>query len=159
MTQVPDASLVITSDWRLWTDLASEHDTKRFRLAMAPHSNVTYRGAVKRSELVQIQMEADLHIYPSVYDELFCIAVAESQVAGAFPITSDCGSLGTTNMGLVLHGNAQEARWQDLFVEKTVELLNNPELLQKKQEWIRQVSLKRFQHRKDIIPMGFTCIQ
>ena len=40
--------------------------------------------------------------------ELFCIAVAESQVAGAFPVTSDVGSLGTTNMGRVIHGHPSD---------------------------------------------------
>lgn len=51
-------------------------------------------------------------------------------------------------MGLVLHGNAKEGRWQDLFVEKTVELLNDPDLLKKKQEWIREVSMRRFSIEK-----------
>lgn len=145
--EVPDASLVITSDWRLWAEWQTEDAVRTYRLAWAHHPNVEYRAAIKRSELVKVQMSADLHLYPCVYDELFCIAVAESQVAGAFPITSDVGSLGTTNMGRVLHGNPQNPDWVDLFVKNSVELLTDPKLAQK-QEWVREVSKKRFSVEK-----------
>jgi glycosyltransferase involved in cell wall biosynthesis len=141
--EVPDASFVITSDWRLWAEWQTEEAVRSYKLALAKHPNVTYRAAVKRDELIKIQLSADLHTYPSVYDELFCIAVAESQVAGAFPVTSDVGSLGTTNMGRVLHGNPQDPAWVDIFVKNVVELLLDPKLPQK-QEWVRQVALRRF---------------
>lgn len=141
--EVPDASLVITSDWRLWADWQSEDAILPRRLSWARHPNVEYKAAVKRPELIQIQKSADLHIYPCVYDELFCIAVAESQVAGAFPVTSDMGSLSTTNMGRVIHGNPSDPAWVEIFVKNVVELLTDPKLKQK-QEWVREVAKKRF---------------
>lgn len=147
--EVPEASLVITSDWRLWADWATEHLTKEYRLAYAPHPNVTYRGAVKRAELVDIQLSADLHLYPSIFEEQFCIAVAESQVAGAFPISNDIGALSTTNMGRVIHGSADDPAWREVFVRNAVELLTDPKLSQK-QEWVREVARKRFSVEKII---------
>lgn len=141
--EVPEASLVITSDWRLWADWCSEEQIRHFKLSYARHPNVIYKGAVLRSELVKIQMEAEVHLYPSVFEEQFCISVAESQVAGAFPITNDMGALPTTNMGRVIHGNAQDPNWQNTFVKNAVELLTDEKLPQK-QEWIREVSRKRF---------------
>jgi len=145
--EVPDASLVITSDWRLWADWQSEEAIRPRRLAWAQHPNVEYKAAIKRSDLINVQLSADLHIYPCVYDELFCIAVAESQVAGAFPVTSDVGSLGTTNMGRVIHGNPQDPTWVEVFVKNVVELLTDPKLAQK-QEWVREVAKKRFSVEK-----------
>lgn len=141
---VPDASLVITSDWRLWVDWAGEEHIRNYRLAFAQQPNVVYRAVVNRRELIQIQQEAELHIYPCIYDELFCISVAESQVAGAFPVTSDVGALATTNMGRVIHGNPQDPHWQDVFVTNVVELLTDCEKLRNAQEWIQDVSRKRF---------------
>ena len=141
--EIPDASFVITSDWRLWADWQTEDAVRSYRLALAKHPNIIYKAAVKRDELIKIQLEADLHTYPCVYDELFCIAVAESQVAGAFPVTSDVGSLGTTNMGRVIHGHPSDPRWVDVFVKNVVELLTDPKLSQK-QEWVREVAKKRF---------------
>jgi glycosyltransferase involved in cell wall biosynthesis len=104
---------------------------------------VEYRAAIKRADLVALQQSADLHLYPCIYDELFCIAVAESQVAGAFPVTSDVGSLATTNMGRVIHGSPQDPAWVEVFVRNAVELLTDPKLAQK-QEYVREVSRRRF---------------
>jgi len=141
--EVPESSLVITSDWRLWVDWQTDEAIRHFKLAYAMQPNVTYRGAVKRDELVKIQMEADVHLYSCHFEEMFCISVAESQVAGVVPITSDAGALSTTNMGTVLHGNVFDSKWQDGFVEKSVETLMNPNLI-KKQEWLREAAKKRF---------------
>ena len=141
--EVPEATLVITSDWRLWADWQTEEPIRQFKLRYARHPNVTYLGAVKRSDLVRVQMEADVHLYPCIFEEMFCISVAESQVAGTFPVTSDWGALQTTNMGRVLHGNPQDPNWQDIFVRNAVELLTDPKL-QDKQEWVRECAKKRF---------------
>lgn len=141
--EVPEASLVITSDWRLWADWCTEEQIRHYKLSYARHPNVIYKGAVKRSELVCIQQEADVNLYPSIFEEMFCISVAESQVAGAFPISTDKGALATTNMGRVIHGNAQDPQWQDIFVRNAVEILTDPRLPQK-QEWVQEVSRKRF---------------
>ena len=141
--EVPDASLVITSDWRLWADWCTEEQIRHFKLSYSRLPNVQYLGAVRRDDLVNIQMGASVHLYPSIFEEMFCISVAESQVAGVYPITSDTGALSTTNMGMVIHGNAQDPSWQDIFVKKAMETLNDPDLY-KKQEWLREVSKRRF---------------
>ena len=143
LREVPDATLTITSDWRLWADWQTEEAVLPYRLRWAHNKNINYRAAVNREELIKIQLGADIHLYPCIYDELFCIAVAESQVAGAFPITSDVGSLGTTNMGRVIHGNPHDPSWVEVFVKNAVELLTDPHL-DKKQEYVREVSRKRF---------------
>lgn len=141
--EIPEVSLIITSDWRLWADWCTEEQIRHFKLSYAHHPNVTYRGAVKRSELVRIQQEAEVHLYPCTFEEQFCISVAESQVAGVFPITSDCGALSTTNMGRVIHGNPQDPNWQDLFVSNAVEFLTDPKL-KDKQTWLRETARNRF---------------
>lgn len=143
VAEVPEASLVITSDWRLWSDWASEDAIRSFRLSYGHLPNVSYRGAIRRHELVQVQQEAELHLYPCIFEEQFCISVAESQVAGVYPITSDYGALPTTNMGRVLHGNPQSPDWQDTFVKNAVELLTDPHLAQK-QEYVQECARKRF---------------
>jgi glycosyltransferase involved in cell wall biosynthesis len=145
--EVPEASLVITSDWRLWVDWASEEQIRSFKHSYSLQPNVTYRGAIPRHELVQIQQSAELHLYPCIFEEQFCISVAESQVAGVFPITSDMGALKTTNMGIKLNGNPQDAGWQDIFVTKAIELLTDKQLSQK-QEWLREIAKRRFSIEK-----------
>lgn len=119
------ADLVITSDYRLWGSSANNSQYIQHFLGM---ENVQFLGAVQRRRLVDEQMKAMIHYYPSVYEELFCIAVAESQCAGALPITTGMGALSTTNMGVVIEGGANSPAIKKLFIEKTVEYLENPRL-------------------------------
>jgi glycosyltransferase involved in cell wall biosynthesis len=63
---VPDASLVITSDWRLWSPYIDESGVRPYRLAFAHQPNVTYLSAVNRKRLVEEQMKATLHLYPCI---------------------------------------------------------------------------------------------
>jgi hypothetical protein len=95
--RIPEASLVITSDYRLWGVGAPMNNQY---CAMIPGlKNVTMRGAIRRSELVQEQLKAQLLTFPCSYAELFCYAVAEAECAGALPITTKIGALPTTNEG------------------------------------------------------------
>lgn len=119
----PDASLVITSDYRLWG--AEDPLNTKFRSQFMGKSNVIFRGAVKRGDLVREQLAAQYHLYSATYDELFCIAVAESQVAGVLPISNDKAALQTTNMGVILPGNAEDKAWQDQFVEEVDHLMRD----------------------------------
>jgi len=143
LKEVPDASLVITSDWRLWVDWANDEMTKEYRLKFARIPNVTYLGAVNRKRLIEEQSRAQIHLYPCIYDELFCISVAESQVAGVLPITSGMGALSTTNMGIILHGNPKEPSWIENFVRITIESMTNPMTYEKSKN-LQEVAMKRF---------------
>ena len=126
--RVPDASLVITSDYRLWGNDSPNNSSFMTRFLQTP--NVQFLGGVKRDRLIEEQQKAQIHYYPFNGDteELFCIAVAESQVAGVLPITSMDGALETTNMGVLIEGSARDQRNHQLFVNKTIEYLASPEL-------------------------------
>lgn len=115
--QVPEAQLHITSDWRLWDANISPNLVSKYRLKFAKFTNVHYHSAVTRMDLVKLQLESAIHLYPCIYDELFCISSAETQYAGCYPITSFNGALSTTNMGrkfpiVNLSDFANETIWQ-----------------------------------------------
>jgi glycosyltransferase involved in cell wall biosynthesis len=127
VSEVPDATLTITSDWSLWTGCDVSSYVQPYRLAWAGKKNVTYRGAIKRSDLIKIQSEAEYHLYPCIYDELFCISVAESQVAGAIPITSRTGAIETTNrFGCKVDGNPTSPEFISKMAETFIELSKTP---------------------------------
>lgn len=139
--RVPDVSLIITSDYRLWGVGALN---EQFRVKWMNYNNVSFLGAVSRAKLIEEEMKAQILSYPSTYDELFCISCAEAQVAGAFPITSETGALNTTNMGIIVDGNVQDSIFRKRFADEVVKLLNNPKLLKAKQEEVRQKAIERF---------------
>jgi glycosyltransferase involved in cell wall biosynthesis len=137
--EVPDASLVLTSDWRLWNPDIDQSVLTPYRLPYAALPNTNYIGAVRREELIRHQLEADLLLYPCTYDELFCITVAEAQVAGAIPITSSIGAVKTTNeFGVQISGHPTEPKFIDDFVEVAVRRLQYPHLREEQVEMQRQ---------------------
>lgn len=142
--EVPDASLVITSDWRLWNSELDESVVHPYQLAYARHPNVSYVGAVKRAQLIQYQLEADVLLYPCTYDELYCITVAEAQVAGALPITSKYGSLPTTNeFGIQIFGAPTDPKFIEEFSRVAIETLLDPALPERQVE-MQEKARKRF---------------
>lgn len=122
--RVPEASLVITSDYRLWgvPDAGNSQYVQRV-LGM---KGVQFLGAVPRSRLVEEQKKAVVLSFCCDYAELFCFAIAEAQLAGAVPVTSDVGACGTTNMGVVIPGNPSDLHWKEIFVDKVCYVLENP---------------------------------
>lgn len=139
--QIPDLSLTITSDYRLWGvgHAGNEHFIHKF----FGQDGVSFLGAVNRIDLVHEQQKSQIHSYSCVYQELFCYAVAECSVAGALPVTSDVGALDTTNMGVRITGNVHSSEWQDTFVKTIVTILNSPDL-EKNQKGLQQEAIKRF---------------
>ena len=138
--RVPDASLVITSDYRLWGAgaLNEQHKVKWMK-----HS-IAFLGAIPRAKLIEEELMAQILAYPSNYEELFCISCAEAQVAGAFPITTRIGALETTNMGIIVDGNMQNGVTKKAFADNVARLLEEPKLLLSKQDEVRQKALERF---------------
>lgn len=139
--QVPDATLVVTSDYRLW-GVPSPMNNQYMQMFMRMEG-VEFLGAVPRERLIVEQRKAQIHYYPCIYEELFCIAVAESQIAGTLPITTPTGALGTTCMGIIIDGDARNPVTQQAFVQTTIETLSSPNL-SNMQASVQRRAMKRF---------------
>lgn len=119
--RVPDVSLVITADHRMWS---GGDQTSKYRRDWDGVPNVHYFGALPRMELVKYQLQADIHAYPCIYEEMFCISAAECQVAGAVPLTSTRAALRTTNsFGFPLEGNPDDGGWLLEWADRLCDLL------------------------------------
>lgn len=139
--EIPDLSLTITSDYRLWGvgHAGNEQYIRRF----LGQEGVNFLGAISRRDMIHEQQKSQIQSYPCLYEELFCYAVAECQVAGALPVTSDIGALSTTNMGVRITGNPHSNEWRDAFVTSIVHILNSPDLEEKQRE-LKCEATKRF---------------
>ena len=125
---LPDATLVITADHRLWG--SHSPNNHQYRLDMLGCEGVVFLGAIPRQKLTQQQMQAQIHLYPCTYEELFCISAAECQVAGAYPVTSSVGALETTNeFGLIVPGDPYDPAWQKRYIETVIELAQDQDEL------------------------------
>jgi glycosyltransferase involved in cell wall biosynthesis len=141
--EVPDVSLVITSDYRLWGLDAPRNES--FRQAWIGEDNVWFAGAVKRETLIEEQLKADIFAFPNIYDELFCVSLAEAQCCGAYPVTSGIGALNTTNLGTVIKGDPQNPRdgFIKNFSDKIVHHLTSS-TLKDAQIVLKEKAIKRF---------------
>lgn len=133
----------ITSGYSLWTG-GTDDMNGAYKIKFARMNNVTFHGAIPRRRLIEIQKQSQILAYPCVYDELFCIAVAETQYAGVYPMTSDYGALETTNMGYILPGNPRDGVWQVRFADAIVNLLTHPETLKARQDEVQKKARERF---------------
>lgn len=125
--RVPHATLVITSDYRLWGQESGLNE--EFIRAFSEMPGVTFLGKIPRSELVTHQKSAEIMAYPCDYEECFCISALECIAAGAVPVTSDIGALKTTvaEAGIVLSNTPGYPEYDIKFVESVVTLLTNKE--------------------------------
>lgn len=119
--EAPEASLVITSDYRLW---GASANNARYRLMWAGNPDIRFVGAVPRMDLVRYQLESEVHVYPCTYDELFCISAAETQVAGAIPVTTNWGALPMTNQfGIIVPGDPRSPEFVRAFSKRVAGLV------------------------------------
>jgi len=141
--EIPDLSLTITSDYRLWGVNANN---MQHRLFWAGTPGVEFLGAVPRKELCRLQMQADMMVYPCTYEELFCLSVAEAQVAGAFPITPNVAALSTTNeWGIQIPGVPSAPDFSAQVANRAVDLLTTERnFLDHSREKMMVLAAKRF---------------
>jgi glycosyltransferase involved in cell wall biosynthesis len=134
----PEANLIITSDYTLWG--AGEPLNVPYKLKFVGLQGVRFVGNVNRNELVRYQLESAIQIYPCIYDENFCIANAECQVAGVFGITTNQGALETTNFtGMKYPTVAFEGEFM-----KAIDWYYSMEDKDKVHSYIKQKALERF---------------
>lgn len=121
--QVPEATLYITSDYRLW----GTEDPLNSEFPGLFGEGVYFLGKVPRKELVEHQLTAEVMAFPCTYEECFCIAAMECMAAGAIPVTTDIGALKTTvgKNGIVLSNLKGWEEYDKKFIQAVVRLLTD----------------------------------
>lgn len=140
---IPDATLVITADHTLWGATIPNNHT--YRLNMIGLDGVLFLGAIERRRLVKVQCEAQVHLFPCTYEELFCVSSAECQAAAAYSMTSTFGALETTNQyGLQFPGNPDDPQWQRDYTAAVIAAVLDQDNLTKKAEKGAKLARGRF---------------
>lgn len=122
--RVPDATLVITSDFSLWGRDSAKDAFMRF---FENQQGVVYLGHVSRSRLVAEQLHARVLAYPCNFPEGFCIAAAECMAAGTVPVTTNAFALTTTvgDAGVLVNGRPRSWFYRRRFVQQAAALLTD----------------------------------
>ncbi|MFF2927622.1 glycosyltransferase family 4 protein [Streptomyces celluloflavus] len=130
---VPDAELWITSGWQLWGFTNSESDD-RWRQILDPEDlpeGVRLLGPRPRAELIEIQQQAALTLYPCRFPEMFCLAAAESSTAGTPVITSPIDAMTERvhhgHTGILIDGDIDHPEVRTRFAQAAIKLLTDPD--------------------------------
>jgi glycosyltransferase involved in cell wall biosynthesis len=93
----PDAKLKVFSSHNLYGEeyeqhfKTSEHLEAIEELKSLP--GVEYSPCIDREQLLPHIQDAAFFVHPNVWEETFCVSMAEAMVCGCYPITSDIGAL------------------------------------------------------------------
>lgn len=95
------------------------------KLAALP--GVTVHGNVRQSLLAREFMKSAILAYPNTFEETSCISAMEAMAGGCSVVTSDRGALPETlaGSGHLIQGMPGTAAYDDAFVERIVNLLQN----------------------------------
>jgi GT2 family glycosyltransferase len=130
--QIPDLELHIFYGLDLWEKLRPDQkeEIERIKKEMSK-PGVFYHGRISQQQLAIEMMKSSLWVYPTDFEETYCITALEAQAAGLPVIASNFAGIQTTvNDTGILIGNGskgqsltRECRIE--FVNKTIELLTN----------------------------------
>lgn len=98
-------------------------------------------GRVSQSEIAKELLSGDVWLYPTDFDETYCIAAVEAQMAGCLCVAMNMGALKEIiyDRGIVVDGDIREAETQSKLLEKMFFVMDRPtiqsRLVQKAKEW------------------------
>jgi glycosyltransferase involved in cell wall biosynthesis len=142
-SEIPDAALIVTSDFSLW---GRDEGTAPYRALFHDMEGVEYRARVSRHELVALQQQAKILAYPCTFPEAFCVAAAECMAAGCVPITTSAYALPTTigASGVLVRERPGTERFASEFVGSVVALLADDAVFRAASQCARESALTRF---------------
>ena len=97
--------------------------------AVAEADGVHFLGELNKAELYQEIAQAQLMLYPGVWDfaETSCIAAIETQALGTPLVCTNIGALKeTVSGGALIEGNAERPEYQERFIAAANHLLTDP---------------------------------
>jgi glycosyltransferase involved in cell wall biosynthesis len=111
VAEVPDAKLLIAYGWDLFDRIrAGDKDKMAWKekmVAKMTHPSIKELGRLSHKDVAKLMKASDVFAYPCHFEEIFCIAAAKAQMAGAVPVVavSDSCLRETVGIGVQVTGS------------------------------------------------------
>lgn len=146
---LPEAKLYITSDMTLWgsTKQDDRHVMNSLYLSLDARKNVFRLGNIPKEEVAYHQATSELMLYPTDFDELFCISALECLSVNT-PIISTYRAglierVNSSKQGELIKGDPSSTIYKDKFLEATINRLKEPSRVVKLEEDIKNYSIEK----------------
>lgn len=127
--KIPEAELHIYHGWSR-KELRSRYDQWRAEVSeLFQQEGVFEHGKVSQEYLIQQKSTASIHYYACTYPEIDCISVRESAFVGCVPVTTDFAVFKEKDYCVTVPGEPMTQATQAAVALKIVDLLQNPEEL------------------------------
>lgn len=127
---VPWAELHIAGGYELWGYTENEarnlrqRDLSDLSLYDLENQGVTFHGPLRRDQYATLLRSAQLHLYPTNYEETCCIAALEAEASGVVQILSAKAALiervDDGQSGILIHACAESQESDDAFVSASI---------------------------------------
>lgn len=130
--RIPHATLDLYVDLsHRWTNDNFPELVKSIRaqLERLHDQGITVHGWVSKAELYKGWKQADVWLYPCIFQETFCLTALEAAASHTLAITSDLAALQDTvgDRGFLISGNPTTEEWQDRALACLDQCLRNPD--------------------------------
>ena len=129
---LPKATFDICYGWNLF-DAVHRNNPERMMfkkelIKLMAQEGVKEHGRIGHSQLIKLKFKASIHYYPTDFEEIDCIAVRESAMAGCVPIISDYAALAEKTYGVKISGNPRTKEFQEKAARKAIQLIKSGEI-------------------------------
>ena len=147
LKQHPDATLKVFSSGDLYPQYQNLPEFSQAIEELQSLPNVLYSSCIDREDLLAHIQDAAFFIHPNVWEETFCVSLAEALCCGCYPITTDMGALSETSFGrgkyVPMSGKNTSRGWipDDTFISNfSQEVINALHFFDTSREEYEQVS-------------------
>ncbi|MCX6155154.1 MAG: glycosyltransferase family 4 protein [Candidatus Kapabacteria bacterium] len=135
VSKVPFAKLIITGSWSLWGNADEENGRFFEELYQKAKSlpRVELLKRVSKKRLAQLQSQSQLMMYPTVFNEMFCISALECMAVGTPVISNSRAAMSERIVsgvdGVLISGEPGELKFREELIATTVALLRDEKSL------------------------------
>lgn len=137
--EIPESELHVYYGWTRRDEHPKHQAWKQKMLNLMRQPGIIEHGRIGQDELIKEKANSAIHYYGCTYEEIDCISVRESAMVGCVPVVTEFAALGEKPYCVKVRGNPESQETQEAIAYKIIELLKNPDELEKLRQLFREL--------------------